>query len=116
MNMSFSLTTEQYRNRTKTVTRRIGWHNAKVNQVCRAVEKAQGLRKGEHQVQLGFHKWISLRWERLDKMLTDPEYGRGEVIKEGFPEMTPAEFVEMFCKANKCTPSTKVHRMEFEYL
>ena len=51
-NMSFSLTTEQIRNRTKDVTRRLGWKNLKPGEHFRAVEKCQGLKKGEHIVKL----------------------------------------------------------------
>lgn len=116
MNQSFSLTTHQYRAKTKTVTRRNGWKRAYVGQVVTAIEKGQGLKKGEHVVKLGQHRFTDLRWERLDRMLTEPEYGRAEVVKEGFPEMTPAEFVAMYCKANGCKPDHVVQRMEFEYL
>lgn len=70
----------------------------------------------EKVVVMGQHWFTDLRWEQLDKMINDPEYGAIEVVKEGFPEMTPWRFVEMFCKANKCEPGILVHRMEFEYL
>lgn len=49
-------------------------------------------------------------------MIDDPEYGAKEVVREGFPYLTPTEFVDMFCKANKCKPETIVHRMEFEHI
>lgn len=49
-------------------------------------------------------------------MTDDLDYGRQEVIKEGYPDMTPHEFVEMYCAHNKCTPDDEVHRMEYEYL
>jgi hypothetical protein len=47
-NMSFSMTTEAVRNRSKTVTRRLGWWGLQPGTILQAVEKAQGLRKGEH--------------------------------------------------------------------
>ena len=47
-NISFSMTTEAVRRREKTVTRRLGWWNLKPGTVLQAVEKAQGLKKGEH--------------------------------------------------------------------
>lgn len=112
-NMSFFLTTEQYLNGSKTVTRRLGWKFAKVGDICNGVEKCQGLKKGEKVVRLGQHKWVSLRWERLDKMITNPSYGAREVIKEGFPSLLPQEFVMMFCDHHKIMPETPVHRMEF---
>lgn len=115
-NMSFMLTTEQYKNQTKTVTRRLGWKFAQLGEVTNGCEKCQGLKKGQKIVKLGQHYWINLRWEPLNRMLNDPVYGAEECIKEGFPDMTPQEFVAMFCQHNKCTPETLVHRMEFAYL
>jgi len=115
-NMSFFLTQEQYANRTKTVTRRNGWAFAQVGEIVNGCVKCQGLKKGEKVVKLGQHRWVSLRWEPLRRMLDDPEYGKQEVIREGFPDMTPEEFVEMYCRHNRCTPGQIVHRMEFEYL
>ena len=50
-------------------------------------------------------------------MLFDDEYGKQEVIKEGFPEMTPLEFVNFFCRSHKnCQEDTHVTRIEFEYI
>ena len=45
--MSFALTTEQVRNRTKTVTRRLGWATAKAGDIVQPIVKGQGLKKGE---------------------------------------------------------------------
>ncbi len=115
-NMSFTLTIEPYKNQTKTVTRRNGWRFAQVGDVVTGCEKCQGLKRGETVVKMGQHVWISLRWEPLRRMTDDLEYGRQEVILEGFPHLTPAEFVEMYCEHNRCAPETLVHRMEFEYL
>lgn len=114
--MSFALTTEQYKQQTKTVTRRVGWGFLTRGYVLYGCEKAQGLKKGEKIVYLGTHKVVDTRWEPLQRMIDDPEYGRAEVIKEGFPHMTPAEFVEMFCRTHRCLPQTAVNRIEFEYL
>ncbi len=115
-NMSFMLTKEQYRNHKKDVTRRNGWAFAKVGDLVNGCEKCQGLKKGEKIIKIDRHYWVSLRWEPLRKMIDDPEYGKKEVIREGFPDMTPQEFVDMYCRHNKCTPETLVHRMEFEYV
>lgn len=115
-NMSFALTTEQYRDQTKTVTRRNGWEFAQLGEIVNGCEKCQGLKKGEKIVKIGQHRWVSLRWEPLRRMIDEPEYGCKEVILEGFNYMTPQEFVDMYCAHNKCTPDTLVHRMEFEYI
>jgi hypothetical protein len=110
------LTVTQYRARTKTVTRRNGWAFAKVGDVVNGCEKCQGFKKGEKIIKMGQHQFTDLRWEPLRHMVDDLEYGRREVILEGFPDMTPQQFVEMYCKHHKCTPDTLVHRMEFKYL
>jgi len=52
----------------------------------------------------------SIRKERLDAITP------ADCVLEGFPEMTPAEFVAMYCKANKCNPDKVVTRIEFIYL
>ena len=113
--MSFSMTTEQVRNRTKWVTRRLGWMNIKLGEVHQAIEKGQGLKKGEHVMVICKIIPLSSHWEPLRRLLDDPVYGKWEVIREGFPEMSPAEFVEMFCEHNKCTPDIWVNRIEFRY-
>lgn len=109
-NMSFQITTTQYRNRTKTVTRRLGWDMVKIGEVLNGVEKCQGLKKGEKMVKLGQHRVVNFRKEPLNAITKE------ECIKEGFPELEPYEFVEMFVKHNKCLPDTTVNRIEFEYV
>lgn len=110
------LTTDQVRNRTKTVTRRFGWWDVECGQLLRAVEKAQGLKKGEKQVELAVIRIVDHRVEPVSRMLDDPVYGAAEVIREGFPYMTPAEFVAMLLKANKVAPGGNVNRIQFEYV
>jgi hypothetical protein len=109
-NMSFSATTAQFRARTKTVTRRLGWAALKPGMVVMAVEKAQGLKKGEHVVKLGPIR-ITEAWpEPLDVI------DQADVIAEGFPELTTEQFVHFFCEYNGCTPDTIVNRIAFEYI
>ncbi len=115
-NMSFWLTVEQYKNKTKFVTRRLGWGFAKPGDIFNGVEKAQGLKAGEKMVILGQHVIVSSRWEPLNLMVLNPLYGYEECRLEGFPNLTPDEFVEMFCDANRCRPGEPVNRMAFEYL
>lgn len=111
-NMSFSMTKEQYRNRTKTVTRRLGWWNLKPGEICNGVEKAQGLKKGEKMVVMGQHRIVSARPEMLCTI------DQAEVIREGFPDMTPKEFIAFFLEGHKCVNGSMemVNRIEFEYL
>lgn len=109
-NMSFQMTTRQYKERAKTVTRRLGWDKVKIGEVLNGVEKCQGLKKGEKQVKLGQHRVTGFRKEPLSAITKE------DCIKEGFPELSPPEFVEMFAKHNRCEPDTTVNRIEFEYV
>ncbi len=110
-NMSFALTTQQVKDRTKSVTRRFGWAFLKPNEKVRAVEKAMGLRPGEKIQRLCVIKIISTRWEPL-KMIT-----KEDCILEGFPDMEPEEFVEMICKHYPGkNPDSEINRIEFEYV
>ncbi|TXH00054.1 MAG: hypothetical protein E6R08_01055 [Nevskiaceae bacterium] len=120
-NMSFMLTKEAVCDRSKSVTRRVGWSKLKPGQVLRAVEKCMGLKRGEKVVQLQTIRIVSVRPERLSAMTEDVEYGLAECAKEGFgdhPTLSdPAAFVAFFCKSHKrCSPQTTVQRIEFEYV
>jgi hypothetical protein len=117
--MSFFLTKDAYLDGSKTVTRRggkglKGWPFLKAGDLCNGVEKSQGIPKGGKIKRLGQHEIVSTRFEPLQRMIDEPEYGKQEVILEGFPEMTPAQFVAMYCKHNGCTPDFKVNRIEFK--
>lgn len=108
-NMSFMLTTDQIRNRTKTVTRRLGWWNLKPGEIVNACFKCMGLKKGEKIERLAQIRIISTRPEELGTITQD------EVIREGFPTWTPEQFVFMFTEHNKCNSSQVINRIEFEY-
>jgi hypothetical protein len=110
-NMSFMLTTEQIRNRTKCVTRRMGWGFLKPGDLIQAVEKGMGLKKGEK-----IKKLCVIRITDVTKIELDRITNIG-VVMEGFPGKSPQWFVEMFCKSHKgCTPESFVNRIEFEYV
>ena len=64
-NMSFSATTEQIRNGTKTVTRRLGWTFLKPGDVVMACVKCQGLKKGEKVEKIRPIRIVSVRKEPL---------------------------------------------------
>lgn len=113
-NMSFALTTEQVRNRTKTVTRRVGWKTLKPGTLLQPVVKAQGIPKGgkvEHIGGLIRVVHVSSEW------MSDFN-NHEECEREGFPEMTPREFVGFF-RSSHPDPGLDdllVTRIEFEYL
>jgi hypothetical protein len=109
--MSFFLTTDQVRNRTKTVTRRLGWKKAKPGDVVQPVVKGQGLKKGEHPEKIGGPiRFVKVTRERLIDM------SDADCPLEGFPQMTAQLFVRMFVKHNGCDVLDEVTRIEFEYL
>lgn len=114
-NISFALTTEQFRYRTKTVTRRLGWKTLKAGDVLCACVKCMGLKPGEQLERLGLIRVTSVRRERLDRM-NATVYGAREALLEGFPWMPGREFVQMFCSHMKCNHDTEVTRIKFEYL
>ena len=116
--MSFSMTTKAVRNRTKTVTRRLGWDFLCPGDLLWAVEKGQGLKRGEKVKKLALIRVVSVRREPFARALfSDPAgYGQEELCREGFPHLTLLEFVEMFCKANGCDDDTPVNRIGFEYV
>lgn len=111
------MTKRQVRARLKWVTRRKGWERLKVGQILQACEKCQGLGKGGKIVVMGQVRVTDVRQERLDRMLTEPGYGQAECIAEGFPDMTPRQFVDFFCKGHKgVMPSSIITRIQFEYV
>lgn len=115
--MSYAMTKKQIKDRTKTVTRRDGWENLKVGEIYCAVEKGMGLKKGEKVQRLAVLQCVGNRRERLYKMIEDKEYGSAECILEGFPELSPLEFVQMYTKAKKGRHAGDlVSRIEFRYL
>lgn len=111
--MSCSMTTQQVRDRVKDVTRRdpATWAKLKPGDQLTLVEKAMGLKKGEHHVILALVEIVSVRLERLDAITAD------ECRREGFPGMTPEQFIEMFCKSHKgIMRDSLVRRIEWEYI
>ena len=112
-NMSFAMTTPQVRARTKTVTRRPGWLFARAGAVVMAVEKGQGLKKGEKVKRLGLIKIVSVRREYLGCIAKE---GPAGLEKEGFPGMKSWEFMAMFCDHNGGGAGQIITRIEFEYL
>lgn len=113
-NMSFSMTTDQVRHRTKTVTRRLGWKNLKPGQILNACVKCMGLRPGEQVERICKIRVRSVIRLELAAMLN--QAGNGEATAEGFPQLSNAEFVQMFCRSMNCEPWHVVTRIEFEYV
>lgn len=109
-NMSFAMTTEQFIKRSKTVTRRFGWYFLQNGDVVNGVRKAMGLKKGEKIEKLGQIKILSTRLEPLNAITQE------DVIREGFPNWTPQNFIDMLVKHYNVEPDAMVNRIEFEYM
>ncbi len=109
-NMSFSLTTQQVREKTKTVTRRNGWWFLRPGDVLNAVEKAMGLKKGEKIRKIGLIQVLSVRREQLNQITAE------DVAREGFPKWSPDDFIKMYRTHNRCEDTAIVNRIEFCYL
>lgn len=97
--MSFSMTTDAVRDRSKTVTRRLGWWNLKPGTVLWACEKCQGLKKGEKVKRLALIRVVKTEPEFVFSI---KEYGPSELAREGFPHLTAREFIDM-CDATIAT-------------
>ena len=109
-NMSFMATKKQVRNRTKTVTRRLGWAFLKPGDIVNAVEQGRGLKKGEKVKRMCQIRIKSTRWEPLYRITKE------ECVKEGFPDMSPQDFINMFCRLNRIRVMRSVNRIEFKYI
>lgn len=114
-NMSFSMTTEQVRNRTKTVTRRFGWWSLKPGTKLWAVEKAQGLKKGEKVKRICQIEIVGTWTEQAQDIMYYGPFLSKELRLEGFPDSTSAAFIDMLCKGGH-SPCDDVNRIEFKYL
>ena len=109
--LSFFLTTTQMRSRSKTVTRRLRC-KLKPGELFWAVVKKQGLKKGEK-----VERIVLCRCLKNDpSVLNGPDLTIADVAREGFPEMSPVEFVAMFVKHMKCAADEEVRRVAFEFV
>lgn len=115
-NISFALTTQQFRDRTKTVTRRLGWKSLKPGDILCGCVKCMGLKPGESIERLGLIRVTDVRRETLSNMISNRNYGLKEAKKEGFPDYCGPTFVAMFCKHMGGSHDQFVTRIEFEYL
>ena len=121
-NISFSLTTEQIKDRSKTVTRRkggaSGWRKLKPGDLLCACKKCMGLKPGEKIERLATIRVKKVTFENLSDILPPVrtwEEGVDECYREGFPKTLPEDFVKMFVKHMGGNARQEVIRIEFEY-
>ena len=103
--MSFALTTEAVVERRKSVTRRLGWAFLKVGDLLLAVDKL----RTKTARKLAVIAVVSVREEPLWDISAE------DVVREGFPDMPPMAFVEMFMRHMGTSAATPVRRIEFRY-
>lgn len=115
-----AMTTDAVLERRKTVTRRLGWLFLTEGDRLQLCRKVQGRRKGEPLDRLCAVEVVGVRREPLELLDRDDQpgtYARLEVDREGFPDLTPVEFVtRFFIDAQGCSWSTLVTRIEWAYL
>jgi hypothetical protein len=93
------------------VTRRAGWHYLKPGDQLWLCRKVQGRKPGEPLERLALVEVVDVSREPLYWITSV------EVAKEGFPGMTPSEFVtRFFVEAQHMGPSDYVTRIEFKYI
>lgn len=108
--MAVSLTTDQVRNRTKTVTRRTGWRTLQPGTRLTLCKKVMGRKPGEPLDRIVDVEVTSTRREQLADVTA------ADVAAEGFPDWSTQQFVQFFCTSHGCTPATQVTRIEWRYL
>ena len=108
--MSVTLTEQQVVDHTKTVTRRKGWLFLKPGVRLTLCRKVMGRRKGDPLVRLAEVEVVSVRREELWEIHID------DVAREGFPEMTEAEFCGFFTEHMGGGFRQEVTRIEWRYL
>lgn len=109
--MSVAMTEEAVRRRTKTVTRRKGWAYLRAGERITLCRKVMGRRCGEPLVRIVDVQVVSVRREPLKSITAE------EVAREGFPGMSPQEFVRtFFVVAQGIQPDDVVTRIEWVYV
>lgn len=108
--MSVAFTEQAVRDRTKTVTRRKGWLHLLPGQRLTLCRKVMGRKPGEPLVRIADVQVVAVRREPLSAITAD------EVAREGFPGMSPAEFIRrFFVDAQGIQPGDLVTRIEWMY-
>ncbi len=112
--MSVALTEAAVRDRSKTVTRRLGWERLRPYNRLTLCRKVMGRKRSdgtvEPLVRLAEVEVLSVRRELLCDVTLD------DVAREGFPDYSLRAFVQFFCLHMRCTPDTEVTRIEWTYL
>jgi hypothetical protein len=107
--MSFAMTPDAIRDRSKTVTRRLGWTFLTVGDRLQAVDRSP--RAGDFE-RLAVLEVVDICLEPLAAVLDEPN----GCAREGLPDLTPVEFARRFTSSMHCSLDTIVTRIEFRYV
>lgn len=108
--MNFALTTEQVKDHSQDVIRTPDWAFLKAGETLWAVNEPKELKKGELADKLALIEVVSVTTEPLSAITKE------DCAREGFPEMSPKEYIAMFCEHHGGHASDPVQRVEFKYL
>lgn len=110
--ISFAWTTDAFLSGAKDVTRRQGakWILLKRGDLLMAIEKGQGLKRGEKVRRLDVIEVVSAT--RVSVASIPHE----DLAREGGLWGSTEEFIEMYCRGNRCEPEHLCTRIEFRRL
>lgn len=109
-NMSVAYTKDAVLKEAKDVTRRLGRWFVKPGDIVHLVNRTMGFKKGERPVRYKTVRIVSARPEPLNAITQE------ECRREGFPDLTPTEFVALFSRHNKCSEDRVINRIEWQYV
>jgi len=110
--MSVSLTEQAVRKRRKTVTRRLGWRHLRPGDRLTLCRKVMGRKPGEPLIRICDVEVLQV----VRQPLSDVRLELDGTRLEGFPDMSPNEFIALFCEHMQCLPGTEVTRIEWRYI
>lgn len=117
--MSVAYTVDAVNDRSKMVTRRVGWRFVKAGDLLQLCRKVQGRRRSDGTVEpldlLAVVHITGVRREPLRAIYSLPAPDI-ETLREGVPGVyTVDAFVEFYCNTFGVTPDTEITRIEWEY-
>lgn len=110
--MSVSLTEDSVVARRKTVTRRKGWTSLTPGTRLTLCRKVMGRKPGEPLVRLAEVEVVHVHREPLGAIALD----RADVVREGFSDLTPLQFMDFFCEHMGGDHEQIVTRIVWRYL
>jgi hypothetical protein len=108
--MSVSHTEAAVRDRSKTVTRRLGWRMLKAGDRLTLCRKVMGRTPGEPLERIFDVEVVDVRRERLDAITAE------DVAREGFAGDPPWYFVAWYAARFGIRPDAEVTRIEWRYV